>query len=186
MADSVRMLLRSIPALTGTAPPLDVSSLPDDPQTMFLQWLEEAVAAGVPEPRSVTLSTVDSAGVPDARVLILKDLNESGWAFASTASSTKGIQLASQPAAALSFWWQPISRAVRLSGPVQVASREESIADLRSRSPQAQASVNDDDWTVWYLNPAQVEFWQGSPDRRHTRIFYTEQNGVWARVAVTD
>ncbi len=181
MADSIRSMLRAVPSLTGTAPPLNTSALPDDPTTLFLTWFAEALSVGVPEPHAMTLSTVDSEGVPDARTLILKDLNESGWAFASTGSSRKGSQLAAQPAAALSFWWQPVARAVRVRGEVRVASREESIADLRARSPQAQADVAGDDWTLFYLQPARVEFWQGSPDRRHIRIVYTANNSMWTR-----
>lgn len=181
MADSVRSILRAIPSLTGSAPPLDTSSLPNDPKNLFLQWIEEALSAGVPEPHAMTLSTVDSEGTPDARTLILKDLNESGWAFASTASSRKGSQIAAQPAAALSFWWQPVARAVRVGGGVREASREESIADLRSRSPQAQSEVEENDWTLFYVQPIRVEFWQGSPDRRHTRIVYTANNSTWTR-----
>lgn len=181
MADSVRSMLRAIPSLTGTAPQLNTNTLPDDPATLFLKWFAEALSVGVPEPHAMTLSTVDSEGTPDARTLILKDLNESGWAFASTASSRKASQLAAQPAAALSFWWQPAARAVRVQGGVREASREESIADLRSRSPQAQSDVAEDDWTLFYVQPARVEFWQGSPNRRHTRIIYTANNSRWTR-----
>ena len=81
-----------------------------------MAWLRVAVAADVPEPRAVTLSTVDATGVPDGRVLILKDVSSEGWAFASTASSRKGLLLEAHPVAALSLWWQPLMRAVRVAG----------------------------------------------------------------------
>lgn len=180
MTSETREKLQAIPALTGTPPSLDLDALPGSPVELFLSWLDVALEAQVPEPRSMTLSTADEAGVPDARVLILRDVDESGWAFASTASSRKGAQLAASPAAALSLWWQPISRAVRVRGPVIEASREESEADLRTRSPKAQASVAEGDWTLWRVQPTRVEFWQASLDRRHHRIVYVPADGGWA------
>jgi len=179
-----RATLRTIPALTGTAPPLE-GGLPEDPVELFLAWLAGAVAAGVPEPHAMTLATVDGDGVPDARTLLLRDVDASGWVFGSTASSRKAAQLAAAPAAALSFWWQPQARAVRVRGPVTEASREESDADLRARSPEAQAAVAGDVWTLWRLRATRVEFWQGSRDRRHHRIVYTHGAGGWSVARTT-
>ena len=179
MTDDTRALLRSVPALTGTAPVFDTASLPTDPVVLFLRWLEEALASGVEEPRTVALSTVDAQGVPDSRMLILKDVDAQGWAFASTASSRKGQQLRECPAAALTLWWQPIVRSVRVRGRVVEAPREESAADLQARSPAAQASVDADDWVLWRVVPDRVEFWQGSPDRVHTRVIYLPVGSSW-------
>lgn len=172
-------MLRGLPSLVGEAPAFDPASLPADPVALFLEWLGVAVRAGVPEPHAMTLSTVDAAGAPDARVLILKDVDVRGWAFASTASSSKGRQLRQRPAAALSFWWQPLVRAVRVRGEVVEASREESLADLRARSVEAQRGVDPDDWTLWRVKPTGVEFWQGSPDRDHHRIAYAASGDTW-------
>lgn len=178
MAEDARSRLRSIPALTGTAPERE-DQFPADPVEMFVQWLEQALAAGVPEPHAMTVSTVDVDGIPDARVQVLKDVDERGWAFASESSSRKGHQLKDRPAAALSFWWQQVSRAVRVRGEAAEASPEESLADLRARSLAAQNSVDADDWTLWRVVPTRVEFWQGSEDREHQRIIYTREDGAW-------
>lgn len=151
---------------------------------LFLEWLEGARCAGVAEPHAMTLSTVDQDGVPDARMLVLEDVDERGWAFASTKSSMKGSQLLANPQAALTFWWQPLVRSVRVRGPVLEASRSESLADLRARSAAAQEGVDPDDWTLWRVVADRVEFWQGSPDRRHTRIVYVRESGAW-RVAAS-
>ncbi|MDO5627218.1 MAG: pyridoxamine 5'-phosphate oxidase family protein [Mobilicoccus sp.] len=183
---SFRDRLSRIPALTGTPAALDTDHLPAGPVEMFLWWLDEAVAADVPEPRSATLSTVDADGLPDARVLVLRDLGERGWAFGSTRSSRKGEQLAAQPAAALSMWWQPQMRAVRLRGPVVEASREESDADLARRHPDARARIADGDWQVWWLRPQRVEFWQGAQDRGHTRIIYTRTTEAWTHEVTSE
>lgn len=178
---SARERLAAIPSLTGTPPVLDLGALPGDPVELFLGWLQEAVEASVPEPRAMTLSTLDPQGLPDSRVLILKDVSSQGWAFASTASSRKGEQLSARPVAALSFWWQPQMRAVRVRGPVLPASREESEADLARRGRSARASVEPGDWHLWRLRPARVEHWQGSPDRRHVRIVDRWTDEGWSR-----
>lgn len=179
MSDDVRRRLAEIPALTGTPPELDMDGLPDDPVAVFLNWLDEAVAAGVPEPRTMTLATADGDGVPDARMLILKDVGDRGWAFASTASSRKGAQLAANAAAALNFWWQPQTRAVRVRGRVVEGTPEESSDDLAARSPQARAQVAEGDWRLWWVQPDRIEFWQGSPDRKHLRIVYAPTGDSW-------
>lgn len=110
---------------------------------------------------------------------MLKDVDERGWAFAGTASSRKGRQLASTPAAALTFWWQPMVRSVRLRGPVVPASEEESLADLRARSTAAQQGVDPADWRFWRVRPTRAEFWQGSTDRRHIRLVYVRDSAGW-------
>ena len=179
MTEQTRSLLRNLPTLTGVAPDLAGSTLPTDPVTLFLQWLATAVAAGVEEPHAMTLSTVDGDGAPDARVVILKDVDEGGWAFASTKSSVKGVQLRATPRASLTFWWQPLVRSVRVRGKVVEASRFDSLTDLEERSAQAQEGVDPNDWTVWRVVPNRVEFWQGSPDRRHARIFFVRDGDGW-------
>ncbi|MDO5618431.1 pyridoxine/pyridoxamine 5'-phosphate oxidase [Kocuria sp.] len=171
--------LRKIPSLTGTAPPLDFNRLPSDPVTMFYSWLDAALAAGVAEPLAAMLATVDDDGVPDSRTLLLKDVDEQGWAFAGLASSRKGQQLARNPSAALNLWWQPMARAVRVRGIVMEATPAESHADLAARSPAAQADVRPSDWRLWRIRPNRVEFWQDATDRRHIRITYTRDSEGW-------
>ncbi|WP_314098631.1 pyridoxamine 5'-phosphate oxidase family protein [Microbacterium foliorum] len=178
--------LRGRHALTGTAPQWDPDAMPDDPTVLFGEWLRAADAAGVPEPHTATLATVDAAGVPDARTLILKRVDERGWAIASTRSSRKGAQLSAAPAAALNFWWQPQVRAVRVRGRVEEASAEESAADLAARSPAARAGVADGDWVLWRIVPERIEFWQGSRDRRHTRVVYVPDGAGWSRSVTVD
>jgi len=172
--------LRAQPALTGSAPQLDIHALPHDPTTLFLDWIDDAARAGVAESHAATLATVDAEGLPDARTLILKDVGTRGWAVAGQRSSRKGSQLTAHPAAALNFWWQPVVRAVRVRGTVVEASRAESDADLAARSAAARDGIESGDWVLWRIVPARIEFWQGSPDRRHTRIVYVADGGDWS------
>jgi pyridoxamine 5'-phosphate oxidase len=117
----------------------------------FRQWLDEAVAARLPEPAALTLATVDPAtGQPSQRVVLLKGLpNDAGFLFFTNYDSQKGRELASQPRAALNFFWPGLERQVRVEGVVEKASDEVSTAYFQSRprssqvgawaSPQSQA-----------------------------------------------
>ncbi|UJP11108.1 pyridoxamine 5'-phosphate oxidase family protein [Microbacterium sp. KUDC0406] len=185
MTRSIRYLLRAVPALTGSAPPFDPRAVPDDPVTLFLTWFDEALAAGVVEPHAMTLSTVDAEGRPDARTLILKDVDRLGWAFASPRSSAKGHQLAVHPSAALSFWWPSQVRAVRVRGPVLQGTEAESAADLAARSAAARDGVTEGDWALWRVVPERIEFWQGSADRRHLRLVYERQGDGWSHAVLS-
>jgi pyridoxamine 5'-phosphate oxidase len=130
----VRSQLRSLPSLAGPFPHFDPDSAPADPVVLFTEWLQGAIAAGVPEPHATTLSTVDSDGRPSARVLIIKNVDGRGWQFASSAASAKGRELATAPWAALTFYWPALGRQVRVRGDVSRADAQESAADFRNRS----------------------------------------------------
>lgn len=183
---SLNEWLRGRHALTGVAPDWDLDALPADPTALFREWMLRAAADGVPEPHTVTLATVAADGIPDARTLILKAVDADGWAFASTRSSRKGAQLAHTPAAALNFWWQPQVRAVRVRGRVAEATPEESAADLAARSSAAQEGIAPGDWVRWRIVPTRIEFWQGSRDRRHTRVVYEPVGDGWSHVILRD
>lgn len=135
----MREFLRSLPVFSGVIADFDITALPDHPAELFEQWLRNAVEEGVHEPHAMTLSTIDAAGDPDARVLILKDLNEDGWWFATNSSSAKGIQLAAAPTASLTFYWPVVARQVRVRGSVVPGSVQRSAQDFLSRSTGARA-----------------------------------------------
>ncbi|KAM3504745.1 hypothetical protein MY11210_008247 [Beauveria gryllotalpidicola] len=93
--DSFRTELRNTKVLEGPFPDLDFDKFPENPHDSFKLWFREAVAAGVREPHAMTVSTVDDQGHPDARILILKNVDARGWQFAVKSDSPKGKQLAS-------------------------------------------------------------------------------------------
>lgn len=178
--------LRGRHALTGEPPEWNLDALPEEPTVLFREWMLQADAAGVAEPHAATLATVDASGVADARTLILKGIDDGCWAFASTRSSRKGAQLTDSPSAALNFWWQPQVRAVRVRGPVEEATAEESAADLAARSASAREGIAPGDWVRWRIIPARIEFWQGSRDRRHTRVVYEPFGDGWSHTIIRD
>lgn len=137
--DSARTFLRGLKALIGPYEPFNPDEAAETPEQQFLNWLETAVAAGVPEPHAMTLSTVDEDGSPDARVLTLKDLSAAGWCFATSRMSAKGKQLTARPQAALTFYWTSLGRQVRVRGTVVDLGPEVGAADFLARSSSARA-----------------------------------------------
>ncbi|KAJ5893107.1 pyridoxamine 5'-phosphate oxidase [Penicillium tannophilum] len=131
--DSFRTELRNTKVLEGPFPDLDFDTFPETPHDAFKLWFHEAVSAGVKEPHAMTLSTVDESGYPDARVLILKNVDARGWHFAVKADSPKGKQLHSNGRAALTFYWPQVARQIRLRGRAIALSDEESAIDFQSR-----------------------------------------------------
>ncbi|MFK0177458.1 pyridoxal 5'-phosphate synthase [Streptomyces xanthochromogenes] len=136
---AVRAWLRDIEVFAGPLPEFEPEQAPADPTTLFMSWLSEAVRDGLRDPHAMTLSTVDEAGDPDARVLILKGVDAGGWQFAGHGFSPKGRQLAVHSRAALTFYWPEHGRQVRLRGAVVPGSAEDNAADFLSRSATARA-----------------------------------------------
>jgi pyridoxamine 5'-phosphate oxidase len=144
MADSnpsIKSLLRSLPSLKGPFKPDDFARFPDTPQQAFTLWLKDAIAQDIKEPHAMTLSTVDADGFPDARVLILKNVDDRGWHFASKADSPKGTQIASSPKVALTFYWPQLGRQIRIRGRAAELSATESAADFLERPLGSRATA---------------------------------------------
>ena len=217
MSDTpVAELLLGHPPMDGALPSFDPDRTPAAAGQLFVEWLTEAVAGGVVDPQVVTLSTVDADGSPDARVVILRDVDAQvgGWMVAADADSPKGRQLAVRPEAALTVYWPQQGRQVRIRGRVGQEPPQVSAAEFRTRSPasrlaalvghqseplgslaaydtavrEAEALLDDapdaapPGHTVYWLQAREVEFWQGSPDRRHIRLLYV-RNGPAAATA---
>ncbi|MFF9816558.1 pyridoxal 5'-phosphate synthase [Streptomyces sp. NPDC014006] len=144
MATHLHELLRSLrvwdPEVTRL-PSLDPDAAPADPLALFEEWFADAVAAGQPEPHTMSLATADAEGLPDVRIVMLHGADADGWAFASHAVSHKGRQLAARPYAALCFYWPVLGRQVRVRGPVTVAPPAQAQADLHARSTGALAAA---------------------------------------------
>jgi pyridoxamine 5'-phosphate oxidase len=112
---------------------LDESASHADPLAQFRQWLQEAIAAELPEPNAMTLATVDANLRPSTRVVLIKGLDERGIVWYTNYESRKGQELAGNPYAALQFHWVELERVVRIEGRVEKVSDEESDAYFNSR-----------------------------------------------------
>ncbi|MET9558550.1 pyridoxal 5'-phosphate synthase [Streptomyces sp. NPDC006645] len=139
--EAFRGVLRELRTWDSGLARFDTGDVPDVPLALFQRWFVEAAGAGQVEPHAMVLATVDGAGRPDVRTLLLHDADERGWHFASHATSGKGRQLAARPWAALGFYWPAQGRQVRVRGAVSAAGAEESRADLAVRSTGALAAA---------------------------------------------
>lgn len=130
------------------------------PVQQFDLWFLEAWDSDVPEPNAMTLCTVGKAGKPSARIVLLKDFDESGFTFYTNYQSQKGQQISENPFVSLSFFWQPLERQVRIEGRAEKISAKDSDAYFNSRprgsrlaaiaSPQSQI-IKSRDWLeqIW-------------------------------------
>lgn len=117
---------------------LDVSDLLPDPVDQFHHWVNEAIAAQVPEPLAAALATADESGSPSVRMILIRGIGPAGIDFYTNHGSRKGRDLAARPAAALTLWWPTLERQVRLSGSVARLTEAESAAYFASRPLESQ------------------------------------------------
>jgi pyridoxamine 5'-phosphate oxidase len=112
---------------------LDETASAADPMQQFERWLEQAIAAQLPEPNAMTLATVGADGRPSTRVVLIKAVDPRGIVWYTNYQSRKGRELASHPFAALQFHWVELERVVRIEGAVEKVSEAESNAYFASR-----------------------------------------------------
>src|SRR5690349_21854082 len=94
----------------------------------FARWLDEAIAAQLPEPNAMTLATVGADGRPSTRIVLIKGYDERGIVWYTNYRSRKGRELAANPFAALQFHWVQLERVVRIEGTVEKVADAESDA----------------------------------------------------------
>lgn len=112
---------------------LERDDLAADPIAQWLQWYEQAAAAGVAEPNAMAISTVDADGSPDSRVVLARGADERGFVFYSNLTSDKGRQLSANPVASAVFAWLDLHRQVRVRGTITTLEAGESDAYFASR-----------------------------------------------------
>ena len=125
-----------------------------EPLTLFRAWLGEAVQSEPNDPNAMALATVDQDGVPDVRMVLLKDADERGFVFYTNAESDKGRELACQPKAALVLHWKSLRRQVRVRGPVHQVSEAESDAYFESRPRDSRIGA----WASQQSRPLESRF----------------------------
>ncbi|MBI2262111.1 MAG: pyridoxamine 5'-phosphate oxidase [Caulobacterales bacterium] len=108
-----------------------------EPIGLFVDWLADARASEPNDPNAMALATVDADGRPDARMVLLKDVDVRGFTFYSNRESAKGEALAAHPSAALLFHWKSLRRQVRVRGAVEPVSEAEADAYFASRARES-------------------------------------------------
>ncbi|WP_037611020.1 pyridoxamine 5'-phosphate oxidase [Streptacidiphilus rugosus] len=109
------------------------AELAADPIQQFTRWFVDAQHAALDEPNAMIVSTVDEAGRPSLRTVLLKGYDERGFTFYTNYESRKGRELAGNPHVALLFPWHPIARQVIVTGTAVKVGRDETAAYFRSR-----------------------------------------------------
>lgn len=197
--------------LTGNPNIVDsgFDAAPANPMLLFKQWLKSAEALKVSEPRGFVLSTVDNSGKPSSRVVLLKDLEDTGIIFSSSSLSQKGKDLSSNPIASGTLWWREAMQQIKFSGSVTILSDDMSDAIFNERSIEAKAaasiSIQSDvmkdeqlmraavvslikadkpiprpkTWHAYHIKIDSIEFWLGNVDRFHNRLRYDLKDGIW-------
>ena len=112
---------------------LNEEEVAGEPIEQFRQWWKEAESSSIEEVNAMTLSTVNEAGWPEARTVLLKGYDENGFVFFTNYNSAKSIQLDQNPHCSLLFFWKELERQVRISGVAEKISTQESIEYFNSR-----------------------------------------------------
>src|SRR6201996_7615788 len=125
-----------------------------DPFALFNAWLAEALAKEPNDANAMSLATVDAQGMPDVRMVLLKDADARGFVFYSNVGSAKGRELAANPKAALLFHWKSLRRQVRVRGNVSPVTDAEADAYFATRPKQAQIGA----WASKQSQPLESRF----------------------------
>ncbi|MEI6483919.1 MAG: pyridoxamine 5'-phosphate oxidase [Betaproteobacteria bacterium] len=146
------------------------------PLEQFTLWLNQALAAEIPEPNAMTLATVASDLRPSTRIVLIKGYDEQGIVWFTNYDSRKGRELAGNPFAALQFHWVELERVVRIEGRVEKISEADSDAYYHSRplasrigawaSPQSQ-TIGSREWLQRELQTYADKFQQEPPRPPH-------------------
>ena len=123
---------------------LDILNVDADPIKQFHAWFGEVEHAGILLPNAMTLATATKDGIPSARIVLLKKVDEKGFVFFTNYKSRKSVELLQNPHAALVFHWQLLERQVRIEGTIEKVSDGESdeYFHVRLRESQIGAIVS--------------------------------------------
>ena len=120
-----------------------------DPVAQFAAWFEQASELAVHEPNAMSLATVDAAGMPYQRAVLLKYYDHDGFVFFTNYSSRKSRQIADNPLVSLLFPWITLERQVIIQGRVEKISTAESLRYFSSRPRESQIGA-------WVSNQSEV------------------------------
>lgn len=104
-----------------------------EPFRLFAEWHKDATQSEPNDPNALALATVDESGMPNVRMVLLKDYDEQGFVFYTNYESQKGREILSSEKAAMCFHWKSLRRQIRIRGPVEKVSDAEADAYFQSR-----------------------------------------------------
>lgn len=201
----------SLASLTSTRQ-LDLPEFqvpPADPFALAAEWIARAIDQGVREPGTMALATADANGAPSSRFVLLKGFDSRGLLFVSQDTSRKGQDIASNPQASASFFWQELRLQLHIAGSIAkiaAAESDELFADrpissraVSTTSHQGRELLDEnvmskeigdliargpkierpDRWSGYRLAPQRFEFWQAGESRLHKRLEYTLAGENW-------
>ena len=145
-------------------PALNEADVDSNPFKQFEKWFRQAEAVVPILPNAMTLSTSTREGIPSARVVLLKDFDESGFVFYTNYLSQKGWELDENPIATLSFYWAQPARQVRITGIALRTSRSESEAYFHTRPIDSQLGA-------WASNQSEVIGNRDTLEQRMAELF---------------
>jgi pyridoxamine 5'-phosphate oxidase len=179
----------------------------DNPMLMFSHWADEAKRVNVKEPYGMVLSTTGAPNSsPNSRVVLLKEYNENGLFFCTSANSQKGQELNLNPYVSCCFWWRETMQQIIMNGKTTrldetfsdrlfdlrpqgakivsyVSSQSKLMKNESELKRQIESLVNEkivrpEDWFAYFIEVTKCEFWIGSKDRFHTRLLYIYDNKI--------
>jgi pyridoxamine 5'-phosphate oxidase len=125
-----------------------------EPFALFGEWFDQAKEKELSDPEAMAVATVDPDGLPDVRMVLLKDWDDRGFVFYTNSESAKGRQLAHNSKAAALFHWKSLRRQVRLRGPVERVSDEAADAYFTSRARDSRIGA----WASQQSQPLESRF----------------------------
>ncbi|PPD46676.1 MAG: pyridoxamine 5'-phosphate oxidase [Methylocystis sp.] len=125
-----------------------------EPFALFEEWFAQAREKEINDPEAMAIATADPDGLPDARMVLLKEWSPEGFVFYTNAESAKGSQLGANMKAAALFHWKSLRRQVRLRGPVEYVSDAESDAYYASRPRDSRIGA----WASQQSRPLESRF----------------------------
>lgn len=201
----------SLPTLTGEGAGdlVEFGVPPADPVELAADWIRRAIQSGVREAGAVALATADANGRPSSRFVLMKGFDRDGLLFVGQTVSRKGTDIAANPQASASFYWQELRLQLHLAGPITQVDPQlsDELFAARPLAAKAAAAASHQDgeladenvldaevqrliasgrpierpprWTGYRLSPERIEFWQGGESRLHRRLEYNKVGASW-------